>query len=182
MVCGFIMSSKPTSHDDGHTGRVIRTAVWIAQQEGADVRVVRKAAELHDIARNKSNHAIEGGKMAKNVLKGYEDQFVEQVVHCIQSHSFTSGIEPRTLEVWALSDADKLDAMGAVGVARTFLYSGERGRTIEDTLNHFENKLLHLKDQMKTETGRKLAEEKHNFLVKFYQTIREELNDPVDNG
>lgn len=163
------------SHDDGHTERVTRTAVWIAQQEGADIQVVRRAAELHDIARDQPNHAVEGARMAKEILEGYDDRFVEQVVHCIESHSFTSGIEPKTPEARALNDADKLDAMGAVGVARTFLYSGECGRTIEDTLEHFENKLLHLKDQMKTRTGRALGEEKHNFLLEFYQIIREEL-------
>lgn len=175
------MSTSKTSHDDGHTERVTRTAVWIAQQEGADIEVVRKAAELHDIARDQPNHAIEGAKMAKEKLKGYEGEFVEQVAHCIESHSFTSGIEPETLEARALSDADKLDAMGAVGIARTFLYSGEKGRSIEDTLKHFENKLFHLKDQMKTATGRVLAEEKHGFLIRFYRTIREELT-LLDNG
>lgn len=164
-----------TSHDDGHTERVTRTALWIAQQEGADVQIVTKAAELHDIARGQHNHAVEGAIMAKEILRGYEDEFVEQIAHCIESHSFTSGIEPRTPEARALSDADKLDAMGAIGIARTFLYSGERGRTVEDTLKHFENKLLYLKDHMKTETGRKLAEERHNFLLQFYGTIKEEL-------
>ncbi|MFW6185280.1 MAG: HD domain-containing protein [Halobacteriota archaeon] len=164
------------SHDKGHTKRVTRTAVWIAQQERANIHVVRKAAELHDIARDMPDHAIEGAIMAKDILKGYESEFVEQVAHCIESHSFTSGVEPQTLEARVLSDADKLDAMGAIGVARAFLYSGESGRTIEDTLNHFENKLLHLIDEMKTETGKKLAEERHNFLLKFYQTMREELN------
>lgn len=164
-----------TSHDDGHTGRVTRTAVWIAQREGADIQVVRKAAELHDIARGQPNHAVEGALMAREILRGYENGFVEQVAHCIESHSFTSGIEPSTPEARALSDADKLDAMGAIGVARAFLYSGEEGRTIEDTLKHFENKLLHLKSRMKTVTGRELAEERHNFLLGFYQTIKEEL-------
>ncbi len=169
-------SSNHTSHDDGHTERVTRTAVLIAQQEGADVQVVMKAAELHDIARGQPDHALEGARLAKDLLRGYEDDFVEQVAHCIESHSFSSGIEPKTLEARVLSDADKLDALGAVGVARTFLYSGERGRTIEETLNHFKEKLLHLKDHMNTETGRKLAEERHRFLLKFYGAIKKELD------
>ncbi|MFO7966835.1 MAG: HD domain-containing protein [Archaeoglobaceae archaeon] len=169
------MSHSTASHDDGHTERVTKTAVWIAHQEGAEVQVVRKAAELHDIARGRSNHAVEGARLAREILTGYGQEFVEKVAHCIEAHSFTSGVEPDTPEARALSDADKLDAMGAIGVARTFLYSGEKGRTVEDTLSHFENKLLHLRDQMKTETGRLLAEERHRFLLSFYGTIKEEL-------
>ena len=173
----FSSSPHTSSHDDGHVARVLKLALYIAEREGADIEVVRKAAELHDIARDKPNHAIEGAKMAKELLKkeGYSEEFIEKVAHCIEAHSFSSGVKPRTLEARVLSDADKLDAIGAIGVARTFLYSGEHGRSIEDTLKHFEEKLLKLKDLMETETGRKLAEKRHAFLVEFYERLKEEL-------
>ncbi len=167
-----------SSHDDGHVARVVKMALFIAEREGANIEVVKKAAELHDIARDRPNHSIEGARMARELLKkeGYSEEFIERVVHCIEAHSFSAGIKPETLEAKVLSDADKLDAMGAIGVARAFLFSGEHGRSIEDTLRHFEEKLLKLRDLMETETGRKLAEERHAFLLDFYNKLKDELN------
>lgn len=164
-------------HDSDHVQRVARIAMMIAEKEGGDVEVVRKAAELHDVARNEENHAIRGAEVARDILsrKGYSKEFIERVCHCIASHSFTSGVKPETLEAKILSDADKLDAIGAIGIARAFMYSGEKGRSIEDTLKHFEEKLLKLKDMMYTETGKKMAEERHRFLKEFYERIRKEL-------
>jgi len=166
-----------SSHDEGHVERVLRLAVYIARKEGADVEIVKKAAELHDIARDKPNHAIESAKIAKEILKkqGCSDDFVEKVVHCIEAHSFSSGIKPKTLEAKVLSDADKLDAIGAIGVARAFMFSGESGRSIEETLKHFEEKLLKLKDLLYTNTARELAKERHEFLIRFYEQIKKEL-------
>ncbi len=165
------------AHDEGHVERVIRIARFIAEREGADVEVVVTAAKLHDIARDAENHAVESAKVARKILieAGKDWKFIEAVVHAIEAHSFSSGVEPKTLEAKVLSDADKLDAMGAIGVARAFLYSGEKGRSIEDTLKHFEEKLLRLKDMLYTETARKMAERRHEFLVKFYEEIKEEL-------
>jgi uncharacterized protein len=165
------------SHDDGHIERVVNLSVAIALKEGADVEIVKKAAELHDIARDKPNHAMEGGKIARELLQGkeYDNNFIENVVHCIESHSFSSGVKPETLEAKVLSDADKLDAIGAIGIARAFLFSGEKGRNINETLKHFEEKLLRLKDLMETDTGKKLAEERHRFMLSFYERIRIEL-------
>ncbi len=171
------------SHDGGHTARVLRLAIYIARKEGADAEVVRKAAELHDVARDKPNHALEGARMAKEILKREQcdEEFIEEVIHCIEAHSFSAGIKPRTLEAKVLGDADRLDAMGAVGIARAFLYSGEHGRSIEDTLKHFEEKLLKLIDLMETETGRKMAKERHEFLVEFYKKLKKELAEPAEH-
>lgn len=168
------------SHDNGHTERVKRLALLIAEKEGADIEIVKKAAELHDIARNLKNHAVEGAKIARDILRkqGYNEDFIERVVHCIESHSFSSGIRPETKEAKILSDADKLDAIGAIGVARAFLYSGENGRTIEETLKHFEDKLLNLKNLIETEYGRKIAKDRHDFLLNFYRKILSELEIP----
>jgi len=165
------------SHDKDHVERVVKLAVYIAKREGADVEVVKKAAELHDIARDKPNHAVESAKIAREMLKkqGYSDEFIEKVAHCIKAHSFSSGIEPKTLEAKILSDADKLDAIGAIGVARAFIFSGESGRSIEETLKHFEEKLLKLKDILYTNTAKELAKERHEFLLRFYKQIKKEL-------
>ncbi len=165
------------SHDNGHVERVMKLAVYIARMEGADVEVVKRSAELHDIARDSPNHAIESAKVARDILRGegYDEDFIERVVHCIESHSFSSGVKPKTLEAKVLSDADKLDAIGAIGVARAFMFSGEKGRSIEDTLKHFEEKLLKLKDLMYTETAKKIAEDRHEFLRMFYERLKKEL-------
>lgn len=132
------------SHGRDHVERVLKLAVYIAEREGADVEVVKKSAELHDIARDKPNHAIESAKVAREILRreGYDEDFIEKVVHCIESHSFSSGIKPKTLE---------------------------------ETLKHFEEKLLKLKDTLYTETAKKLAEDRHRFMVEFYERIRREL-------
>ncbi|WP_457590832.1 HD domain-containing protein [Geoglobus sp.] len=164
-------------HDSDHVQRVVRIALMIAEHEGGDVEAIRTAAELHDIARSEENHAIRGAELAREILvrMGHSEEFVEKVCHCIAAHSFSSGVEPETLEAKILSDADKLDAIGAIGVARAFMYSGEKGRSIHDTLKHFEEKLLRLKDMMYTETGRRIAEERHRFLSEFYERLRREL-------
>lgn len=166
-----------TTHDRDHVERVVKLAVYIAEREGADVEVVRISAELHDIARDKPNHAIESARIAGEILrrKGYDEDFISKVVHCIESHSFSSNVKPKTLEAKVLSDADKLDAIGAIGVARVFMFSGERGRSIEDTLKHFEEKLLKLKDMLYTKTAREIARDRHEFLKMFYDRLRKEL-------
>jgi uncharacterized protein len=163
------------SHDDGHTERVVKLALFIAEKEGADIEVVRKAAELHDIARNEKNHAIKGAEIAIEKLREYDEDFIEKVTHCIETHSFSAGITPRTLEAKILSDADKLDAMGAIGIARAFLFSCEKNRSIEDTLKHFEEKLLKLREHIETETGKRIADERHAFLFEFYRRLKKEL-------
>lgn len=165
------------AHDRGHVERVARIAKYIAEREGGDIEVVLKSAELHDVARFAENHAFESAKVAEKLLReqGYGEEFVRSVKHAIESHSFSSKVEPKTLEAKILSDADKIDAMGAIGIARAFMFSGERRRSIEETLRHFEEKLLKLKDCLHTETAKKIAEKRHEFLKKFYEQLKKEL-------
>jgi len=165
-------------HDRDHSERVKRLALFIAEREGGDLKVIEIAAELHDIARDRDNHAVEGAKIAADLLrrKGYPEDFIKKVCHCIEAHSFSSGIEPKTLEAKILSDADKLDAMGAVGIARAFMFAGELGRSLEDVIRHFEEKLLKLKDTLYTETAKKLAEDRHRFLKEFYNRLLDEVS------
>ncbi len=173
----FKDENSSISHDRGHVERVKRLAVYLAKKEGADVEIVEKAAELHDIARDKENHSIEGAKIAREILRshGYDDDFIERVAHCIESHAFSSGVKPQTLEAKILSDADKLDAMGAIGVARAFLYSRERSRSLEETIEHFDEKLLKLYYLLNTKTAKKIGEDRHRFLKEFYDRIKREL-------
>jgi len=165
------------AHDEDHVERVNRIAKFLAEKDGANVEVVLKAAELHDIARDCENHAVESARIAEGILRkeGFEEEFINAVKHAIEAHSFSGKIEPRTLEAKILSDADKLDAIGAIGVARAFIFSGERGRGIEETIRHFEEKLLKLKDMLYTETARRIARKRHEFLEEFYDEIRREL-------
>jgi uncharacterized protein len=171
------------SHDESHVERVKKLAEFIAVKEGADLEIVMRSAELHDISRfhnpegSTKNHAIESAKIARDVLakEGCDEEFIECVVHCIESHSFSSGIHPKTLEAKVLSDADKLDAIGAIGIARAFMFSGERGRGIEETLRHFDEKLLKLYNMLHTKTAREIGKERHEFLKMFYHQIKKEL-------
>jgi len=167
------------THDRDHSKRVKLLALYIAEREGGDPNVIEMAADLHDIVRDHENHAIEGAKIAEDLLrkKGYSEDFIKKVCHCIEAHSFSSGVEPKTLEAKILSDADKLDAMGAIGIARAFMFAGERGKSLEEVITHFEEKLLKLKDFLYTETAKKLAEERHRFLEEFYRRLINEIRE-----
>ncbi len=173
-----VVKNKPgAAHGLDHVERVYRLALEIGKKEGADVEVIEISAILHDIERDKNNHAVESARYAKKILlrMSYPEEIIERVVHCIESHSFSSGIKPRTLEAKVLSDADKLDAMGATGIARAFMFAGETGRDIQASLEHFETKLLRLQSMLYTETARKMGRERHRFLEVFYKKLKNEL-------
>ena len=130
-----------SSHRWDHTLRVCRLSRHIAEKEGADPEIVQAAALLHDIARSKEDrskgslcHAEEGAKMAGEILKdlGMAQQQVEAVVHCIGSHRYRDERQPETPEAKVLFDADKLDSIGAVGIGRAFLFSGEIGAKLHN--------------------------------------------------
>ncbi|AIU70061.1 phosphohydrolase [Thermococcus eurythermalis] len=171
------------THGFSHVERVFNLCLHIGREEGADLEILALAALLHDIARpledagKVEDHAAEGARIAKRFLLGlgYLPEKAEAVAHAIEAHRFSRGPEPQTLEAKILSDADKLDAIGAIGVARVFMYSGEHGRDIEASLKHFEEKILKLKDLMYTETAKRMAEERHRFTVEFIERIRREI-------
>jgi len=175
------------THGFSHVERVFNLCLHIGKEEGADLEVLALASLLHDIARpledsgKVEDHAAESAKIAGRFLRslGYPEEKVQAVVHAIEAHRFSRGPEPRTLEAKILSDADKLDAIGAVGIARVFMYSGEHGRDIEASLKHFEEKILKLKDLMYTETARRIAEERHGFTVEFIERIRREMEGEI---
>ncbi|BAA31061.1 HD domain-containing protein [Pyrococcus horikoshii] len=169
------------SHGFSHTLRVLAIALHIGSKENADLEILALAALLHDIARPLEDkgvirdHAIEGAKIAKEFLSNYEK--VEEVAHAIASHRFSNDVEPRTLEAKILSDADKIDALGAIGIARVFIYSCEKERSIEDSIKHFEEKILKLKDLMYTKTGKEIAEKRHKVVKWYVETLKSELRE-----
>jgi uncharacterized protein len=180
-------------HDIFHLDRVARNAERIAKAEGADAEVVLCAAYLHDLDRAPAS-ADAAGHLA---AVGAPDALAARVLEAVERHkdkSFTEmGVRPRSREAAVLSDADKLEAIGAIGVARAFSYGGLKGRALWDgaptvvpehyvsgangtTVQHFYDKLLRLQGDFATETGRRLARERHTFLEAFLARFFTEWN------
>ncbi len=187
------------SHDWDHTLRVHRLCRRIGVAEEVDLVVVEAAAYLHDIGRgqqDRSNgrvcHAEKGAAMARRMLAGHPlaADRKENIVHCIAAHRFRQGEAPRTAEACVLFDADKLDAIGAVGVARAFLFAGELGArlhspdvdvtrapaySIDDTgYREYLVKLSKIKARILTPTGRRMAEKRHRYMTGFFERFLEE--------
>jgi len=176
-----VMSSDPV-HGYPHVMRVRKLALQLAAHyESIDREVVELAALLHDIGRSgpsMTDHAFTSARVAGLLLRamGYSESKVRVIVEAISTHSYSAGREPQLLEAKILSDADKLDALGAVGIARVFLYSGAIGRGIEDSIAHIKTKILKLPDLMKTPEGRELALKRVKVVMEFIKCIEEELN------
>jgi uncharacterized protein len=189
------------SHDWEHSLRVLRLCRLIGPPEGGDARVLEPAAVLHDIGRCRQDaargglcHAALGAEMAAELLAdlGLDPALSANVIHCIRSHRFRGDARPETCEARILFDADKLDAIGAVGVARAYLFAGEvgamlhnpnhdirntRAYTRDDTgYREFELKLRHIKDRMLTGEGRRLAEARHRFMMGFFERLLSEID------
>ncbi len=170
-------------HGFPHVVRVLRNALEIAEacNEEIDMDVIVAAVLLHDVGRAYEeekgiHHAVISADMAKPMLldAGFPAEKIEYVIEAILSHSFSLGRKAMRIESMILSDADKLDAIGAVGVARAFMEGFRRGRGFKGTVEHFREKLLKLKDLMYTSEGRRKAEEKHKFTEEFLRKFLEE--------
>lgn len=165
-------------HDADHTLRVWRNAMKIADKiPGCDRRIVSLAALLHDADDHKL-FATKDNANARSFLKKQDvpDAEIERICRVINAVSFSQnrGRVPDSIEGKIVQDADRLDALGAVGIARTFAYGGEHGRPLQQSLQHFYDKLLLLKDLMNTEPGREIAEKRHAFLEEFLREYLEE--------
>ena len=179
-----IFEADASGHDFDHTMRVYRMAVRIAEEEGADLQRVSLAALLHDVDDRKlSPETYENKDRAVFFLRqnGMSESEIQKIVRIISEISFSAGNgAPSSLEGMCVQDADRLDAMGAIGIGRAFAFGGSRGRRMHDpegadtttTIQHFYDKLLLLKDRMNTKTGKKLACQRdaylRNFLDEFY--------------
>ena len=175
------------SHGLDHTLRVTRLCEEIGKTEGADMQILIPAALFHDVARPLEKetgipHEEEGARIAEEYLRsnGCDESRIRAIVHAIRSHRFSRGTKPETLEAKVLSDADKLDSMGAIGIARAFMQAGEHGNSIEDTCAHFHEKLLNLRDLMYTDTAAGVAEERHELLQRFSDTLKDEIKSAGD--
>ena len=179
-----IFAGDGSGHDFDHTLRVYHMAVRIAKEEGADVETAALAALLHDVDDRKlSPETCEHKDRAVGFLRGQgmDEARIRRIVEIISQISFTAGYgRPDTLEGMCVQDADRLDAIGAIGIGRAFAFGGSRGRRMYDpegldktaTVEHFYDKLFKLKDLMNTQTGRTLAKQRdefmHSFLEQFY--------------
>ena len=165
-----LFQGNADGHGYDHTLRVWRNAVEIAETEaGCDRETVSLAALLHDADDHKL-FSTENNENARRFLEGrVPPDKAEKICAVINTVSFSRnrGKRPDTPEGRIVQDADRLDAIGAVGIARTFAYGGKHGRTPEDSIAHFHEKLLLLKDMMNTEKAKTLAEERHTFMEAF---------------
>ena len=190
-------------HDWFHIERVYKNALLISESEKVEKTIVSLGALLHDIADSKFYNGDEsvGPRKAGQFLKSQNisEETIDHVVKIIENVSFKGGNknqEFHSKELEVVQDADRLDALGAIGIARTFNYGGFKNRKLYDpeimpnlnmtpseykvsdapTINHFYEKLLLLKDRMNTETGRKIAEERHVFMETFLKQFYAEWN------
>ncbi|MBL7080207.1 HD domain-containing protein [Candidatus Bathyarchaeota archaeon] len=166
------------THGLEHTMRVYRTCMALGKALGADMSILLPAVLLHDVVRDGEDHASASSVKAGEILRDldYPEKAIKEISKTIGAHSFSAGRIPESLEAKILSDADKLDAMGALGVYRAAMYSAEHGRPLEDYIAHFSKKLLTLRDMIFTDEARRLAESRHRFLLEFLEQIEGELN------
>lgn len=174
-----------SGHDYYHTMRVYRLARQIAKAEGADMQTVSLAALLHDVDDRKlSPGTWEHKENAVFFLRsnGAEDMQIARITQILSEMSYSTGCVCTTLEGKCVQDADRLDALGAIGAARAFAYGGSRGRAMHDpeglddttTIAHFYQKLLLLKDKMNTSTGKRMAEQRDAFIRSFLEEFLRE--------
>ncbi len=195
--------NNDSAHSFEHVKRVVAIARRIAEAEGADIRIVQAAALLHDIGRAEQSrtgvcHAEVGARRAREILQGYPVEFVEAVVHAIVTHRYRDKQNiPQSLEAKVLFDADKLDALGAIGVGRAYAMAGQRGQKLWSPLHtaaaddlssaiagqpedhtpvqEYLFKLRYLRETMFTATGRRLAADRHAFMVSFFERLDREV-------
>lgn len=190
------------AHDPSHIRRVVTNARRLALAEGADLRIVVPAAWLHDCvvvpksSRDRRQASRLSALQAIEWLGRHEWPYgrLEEIAHAIEAHSFSAGVEPRTLEAKVVQDADRLDALGAVGLARTLMLGGEMRRGFYDeadpfcdtrppddfvfTLDHMFAKLLKLEGTMQTPAGKAEASLRTRFLRHFLAQLRDEIGTP----
>jgi len=185
-------------HDFDHAERVLRVAKLICKNEGGDIKVVEAAALLHDVARalendkNNLDHGEEGAKIAEKYLNGidFPKSKIKNVVHCIAVHRFSRGRKAETKEAKIIQDADRLDALGAIAVARIMAYNGFHKIPIYDpaikplkeyrgvhttAINHFYEKILKITPaSFHTKTAQKIAKRRYGFIEDFLKHFKKE--------
>ncbi|MFL6394242.1 MAG: HD domain-containing protein [Nitrososphaeraceae archaeon] len=198
----LLLHNQSPAHDFQHISRVYKNAELISkQEESVDLDIVLAAALLHDLvvypkgSSKTINSADDSAEIAKKILleyKNYPREKIEKVADAIRTHSYSKRLVPQTLEGKILQDADRLDAIGAVGIARTFSVGGSENRSLYNptdafceterqlddtqwTLDHIKKKLMILKNSMHTKTAKKIAEERTEFMELFLNQLRKEI-------
>ena len=198
----MLLNTKSSSHDKMHTYRVLNNALKIAKKEkNVNIGILITSALLHDIAREKEktdktiNHAIEGANMAYKFLleNNYNENFASRVKDCIETHRFRSNNEPKTIEAKILFDADKLDVIGPIGIARTLMYNGEHNQPLyyldcngkidyrvnkeakDSFLKEYNYKLVKMYKNFYTKEGRKLSRKNKRISNKFYKQLIKQI-------
>ncbi|MBR5041073.1 MAG: HD domain-containing protein [Clostridiales bacterium] len=179
-----LFAGSSDGHDADHSLRVYKNALAIASNYlEADMDLISLSSLLHDVDDHKL-FQTENNSNARTFLKNQNvpEETIEEIVKIINSVSFSKnkGKTPETLEAKIVQDADRLDAMGAIGIARTFAYGGKKGRSLDDSVQHFHDKLLLLRDTLNTDEARALAKQRHEFMVKFLEELSEESLGSID--
>ena len=174
-----IFKDNADGHDLNHSVRVYKNAVRILNAyPDADGLVVELAALLHDVDDHKLFNTFDNANARKFLVdNSIDSEKIELICEVINSVSFSKnkGVRPKTIEGCIVQDADRLDALGAIGIARTFAYGGKHGRSIEASVEHFHEKLLLIKDMMNTSEAKKIANERHAFLEAFIDELNNEI-------
>jgi uncharacterized protein len=212
------MEGASPAHDINHVLRVYRLCLELASYEqGVDLDVLKTAALVHDIARTREDreeyshalnvdHAVLGAEISDKILRelGYPEEKIESVKHCIAAHRFRGGHLPKTIEAKILSDADKLDVLGATGIARSFTIGGENGQKIYSDIPtdeyikenlaggrpdgriinpskhasnlEFETKFKHIPDKLYTQKAREIARERLEYMKQFFERLKREID------
>lgn len=177
-------SKKDGIHGFKHTERVLKQSLEIGTSLNANLTVIKIATLLHDIGRNIKNgemvekHAETSADVAEEFI--YKNNFsiskndIKNILHSIRSHSFSNDKIPKTLEAKILSDADKLDALGAIGLYRTIGFTILRNGGLDDVIEHLENKILNLKNQLFLDISKEIANSREKLIIEFYNKIKEE--------
>ena len=201
---GFLaeQGAGDAAHDEGHVRRVVANARALAEIEGADLAVVLPAAWLHDcvsIAKNSPERSSASRLAAERAgeflrAEGYPAEHIAAIEHAIVAHSFSARVPPETLEAKVVQDADRLDALGAIGIARTLMSGAAHGTPFYDlsepfpvtraaddrtsVIDHFFTKLLKLGETMQTAKGREAAQQRADFLKQFLTQLGREIGVP----
>lgn len=195
-----VLGQDTTGHDMTHIERVVRNAKKLQEKEGGSLFLIESSAYLHDVLDDKLVSDVEKAKqdlISFLVLIGVEERIIETILFIIDHVSFSAQLEndpiELTVEAKIVQDADRLDAIGAIGIARTFYYGGNKGhkmydptvvprkamtksdyRQNETVLNHFDEKLFKLKELFQTEAGKKEADIRHQVMVDFVTQFKKE--------
>lgn len=188
---------KYSFHSKAHVERVYKFATKLAEEENADLEIVKAAALLHDVARAMEDdgkikdHAVESAKIAGKILRDidFPEEKIDKVVHCIEVHRFRKGMKAESLEAKILQDADRLDIIGAIGIARAFALGGWLNVPMYDpsippkeqydgksltSVNLIYEKILRVKDTLNTVAAKEIVEGRHKFVEQFLERFLRE--------